>query len=143
MGATCRLLLTASPTNSPLRHASCSRCSGFPCAFSEASCCDPQGAGEQQGCPHVPCPRLDGAALNESRRIMLPLFLGITRSGNSSCVSVTGNLIYWTWFPKKKMGGEKHYCRAELDEIIAVERNNFRVGSGRGESSTLIPVCLS
>lgn len=45
-------------------------------------------------------------------------------------------LSYWTWFPKK-LGGEKHYCTAELDEKSATERNNFGVVSERGKKQFL------
>lgn len=35
------------------------------------------------------------------------------------------------------MGGEKHYCMAELDEKFATERNNFGVESERGGKKAL------
>lgn len=56
---------------------------------------------------------------------------------------VRSGFSYWTPLPKK-LGGEKHYSVAELDEEFAVETNNFGLGRRGGrEESSLICVPLA
>lgn len=134
MGATCRLLLTASATASPLHH--CSRCSGFPLSPLRGLWLGPTACKSKLGVTWVsPCV----AGWNSSQREQednVILFLGIMRSRDSSRVS-NWKLSYWRHFPKK-VGGEKQYC---TDEIITTERNNCEVGSGGG-GSPLLSSCL-